>query len=152
MKVFTLSKNGIVIAISESKRVITNFALQNNLYTKEYALHKFTGESTCENILIILDEYYVHEIENNIFIRSNEIPILNEDLYRIKERMKDAEDLLWNIDEYINIPKWDKKDKYSSVANMIHEDIDNINIRNVVKAIYKRIDLNPDIFCDCTVK
>lgn len=143
MKLFILwsIKKKKIFAISEYKKDIQLFFLQNGYTKSDYIIHTLTNEKLINKILVTKNELYLIDYYNFVIREKDKTP-LDEIIY---SNIKLVEDTMSNIDyinsEYIIEPKYHKlfSKIYKILKNKIrkHNILKFINISNIISDYYK---------------
>lgn len=154
MKLYILwsNKNKKIFAISETKKDITLFFLQNGYNKKDYSIYKITQQKIINKILITKNDLYLIDYYN-FMIRECDKNSLDEIIYSQTKLIKNTIENLESINlEYIMEPKYhtilsktiqilrNKKKKHNilkfiNISEIIHGYYNNHYFRNIVNEL-----------------
>lgn len=141
LRLYVITHNYRVIAISEYEDDITSFYIQNNYKSSlGYELKEIKDQSLCNDLLIIYEDTYITELVDNGYIRGYirycDEKYIYDTIYSIRKRMYDAINLLLNIEDYLTISKFKDIEMSINTSEMLVKHFGNLDITKIIKDYY----------------
>lgn len=127
MVLYVLKYRKKIIAISEYKKDMKLFILQNNFTSDNgYGLYKEKDQKSINKLLIVYDENYLTEYENYI-LRYKDIPVIEDLIYREYSELERTLEHLIHISKNYNISSKEVKTINKTISILNKDSYDEIN-------------------------
>ena len=146
MKVYTITRKDIIVAITESKSDACEFFIQNNLRAPMFKIVLYTNPNICNKLLTMYQEAYIMPYKDGCLIRECDFDDINEMYIYARISLDNTISTLKSIEDFVNIKYMDDLELYKKCAKSLKKAKKDINVRDMVYEYYVNHGLYFDTF------